>query len=100
MGFTSSCTSTTWWPPWDPSTRSTWGSHRHVLLLHGGRHGTPVPEVHLVEEIPHHFPNGPVHRHCGARLPTALYRLQLSQGVCLVDRLSWSTLLLPLLRLL
>ena len=30
----------------------------HVLLLHGCCHGTPVPEVHLVEEIPHHLPNG------------------------------------------
>ena len=33
-------------------------SHNHVLLLHGVRDGSAIPEVHLVEEIPHNFPNG------------------------------------------
>lgn len=33
-------------------------AHRHVLLLHGGGHGAQVPEVHLVEEVPHRLPDG------------------------------------------
>ena len=40
---------------------------------------------------------GSIHRHCGARIPTALHRLQLPQGLCLVDWLSRRPLLLSLL---
>ena len=32
--------------------------HCHVLLLHGGCHGSSIPKVHLVEEVPHRFPDG------------------------------------------
>ncbi len=32
--------------------------HRHVLLLHGGRHGSTISKIHLVEKIPHRFPDG------------------------------------------
>jgi hypothetical protein len=32
--------------------------HCDVLLLHGGRYGSQVSEIHLVEEIPYCLPNG------------------------------------------
>lgn len=45
-------------------------------------------------------PLGSIHRHCGARVPAALHRLQLPQGLCLVDRMPRRPLLLSLLRFL
>lgn len=33
-------------------------AHRHVFLLHDRRHGTGIPEIHLVEEVSDRFPNG------------------------------------------
>jgi len=33
-------------------------THRDVFLLHGSRNGTAIPEVHLVEEVPHYYANG------------------------------------------
>lgn len=33
-------------------------THRDVLLLHGGSYGPQIPEVHLVEEVPHRLPDG------------------------------------------
>lgn len=32
--------------------------HRDVLLLHGSCDGSQVPEIHMVEEVPHRLPDG------------------------------------------
>jgi len=33
-------------------------AHRHVLLLHGGRHGSQISKVYLVEKVSHCLPDG------------------------------------------
>ena len=51
----------------------------HVHLLSGGRHGSPVPEVSLVEEVSDHLADGPVRHRFPAHHSTLLQRMQLPQ---------------------
>lgn len=96
--------------------------HRDVHVLPVLSPRTPVPEVPLVEEVSH-LPadgkttsstpaeecfliedcsnlSGPVCGHHGARVPAALHRLQLPEGVRLVDRNARRHVLLPVQRVL
>uniref|UniRef100_A0A8D8IEZ7 (northern house mosquito) hypothetical protein n=1 Tax=Culex pipiens TaxID=7175 RepID=A0A8D8IEZ7_CULPI len=74
--------------------------HRDVHVLPVLRPRTPVPEVPLVEEVPHLPADGPVCGNHGARVPAALHRLQLPEGVRLVDRNARRHVLLPVQRVL
>lgn len=61
-------------------------SHRDVYILPSGGDGSKGAAVPLVEEISDRLPNAAVHCHHGPRLPVALHRVQLPEGVRLVDR--------------
>lgn len=75
-------------------------AHRHVLLLYDSRDGSEVPEVHLVEEVPDHLPNGSIRCNLHASIPIALHRVQLPEDHHGMDRASRRDVPLPLLRLL
>lgn len=53
-----------------------------------------------MEEILDRLPNDSVHRGYDPRVPTALHRLQLPEGVRLVDRSACDYVLLPIQRIL
>jgi len=53
-----------------------------------------------VEEVSDCIPDATVHRHHGSCLPVALHRVQLSEGVCLVDRSTRRHVSLPVQRVL
>ena len=53
-----------------------------------------------MEEVPDCATDGPIHPGGTPRFPTSLYRLQLPEGVCLVDRTAWRHVLLPVPQLL
>lgn len=71
-----------------------------VLILLFGCSRTEDTAVSLVEEVPDCATDGPIHPSGTPRFPTSLYRLQLSEGVCLVDRAAWRDVLLPVPQLL
>lgn len=75
-------------------------SHRDVHVLHAGRDGSETAAVPLVEEILDRLPNDTVRRGDDPRVSTALHRLQLPEGVRLVDRPSRDHVLLPVQRIL
>lgn len=60
--------------------------HRDVHVLSSGGNGSKGAAVPLVEEVSNRLPDAAVHRHHGPRLPVAFHRVQLSEGVRLVDR--------------
>lgn len=60
--------------------------YRDVHVLSSGGDGSKVAAVPLVEEVPDRLPDAAIHRHHGPRLPVALHRVQLSEGIRLVDR--------------
>ena len=75
-------------------------SHRNVHVLHASRDGSETAAVPLVEEISDRLPNDTVRRGDDPRVSTALHRLQLPEGVRLVDRPSRDHVLLPVQRIL
>lgn len=75
-------------------------SHRNVHVLHAGRDGSETAAVPLVEEIPDRLPNDTVRRGDDPRVSTALHRLQLPEGVRLVDRSARDHVLLLVQRIL
>lgn len=76
-------------------------SHHHVHILYASRNGTASPKVPMVEEISHDAANGSVCRNLYALLPVNLPQsMQLFIHFRLVDRRTWSSLPVPVFKLL
>lgn len=75
-------------------------SYSDVHVLPIGRDGSKITTVSLVEKIFDRLPNDPICRGNDPRVPITLHRLQLSEGVRLVDRFTRDHVLLPVQRIL
>lgn len=69
--------------------------YRDVHVLSSGGDGSKGAAVPMVEEIPDRLPDAAIHRHHGPRLSVALHRMQLSEGIRLVDRFARRYVSLP-----
>lgn len=70
-------------------------AHHNVLVLPVGRPGPQRAEILVVEEVLDQSADGAILGHHAARVPTAIHRLQLPEGVRLVDRHARRYVLLP-----
>lgn len=75
-------------------------SHSDVYVLPFGRDGSKITTISLVEKIFDRLPNDPICRGNDPRVPITLHRLQLSEGIRLVDRSTCNYVLLPVQRIL